>query len=92
MIASCFGGPLCSFVFAVLMLVCAFFVGASFCCVFPHFVLVLGGVWKGGKERLVQGVKESGQEAKPLNRASSNRSLNTAGLKKEIVESVPASS
>lgn len=40
----------------------------------------------------MQGVKKSGQEAKPLNRASSNRSLNTAGLKKETLESVPASS
>lgn len=47
---------------------------------------------RGGKQRLVQGVKKSGQEAKPLNRASSNRSLNTAKLKKETVESVPASS
>lgn len=40
----------------------------------------------------MQGVKKSGQEAKPLNRASSNRSLNTAGLKKETLESIPASS
>lgn len=47
---------------------------------------------RGGKQRLVQGVKKSGQEAKPLNRASSNRSLNTARLKKETVESIPASS
>lgn len=90
MIASCYGGALCRFVFAVLILVCVFFfVVVGF---FFWFVLFLGGVWKGGKQRLVQGVKKSGQEAKPLNRASSNRSLNTARLKKETVESVPASS
>lgn len=58
------------------------------------FVLFWFGLFLGGVEskRLVQGVKKSGQEAKPLNRASSNRSLNTAELKKEAVESVPASS
>lgn len=92
MIASCYRGTLCRFAFAVL-LVCGF--GGIFVVVvvvvvfFWGVCFLLGGV---ERQRLAQGVKKSGQEAKPLNRASSNRSLNIAGLKKETLESVPASS
>lgn len=88
MIASCYRGALCRFALP-LLLVCGF--GAFFVVVF----IWGGGCFvfrRGGMQRLVQGVKKSGQEAKPLNRASSNRSLNTAGLKKETLESIPASS
>lgn len=62
MIASCFGGPLCSFVVAVLMLVCAFCWGFFLLC-FSHFVLVLGGVWKGRveSEGLCKGLRKVGR-------------------------------